>query len=259
MPSCQLYASQEEICDGRNLDLISAVEALGKNQHAKCDVAWWNSCRITWCDWGGECGEDSSQQEAGVGYLELDMRTWAGWGHVTPGESSAREDEVTAGDDCSAALSLGLLWWPLPSLICGLRPHGPVQQWSRSFWLPVVEIGGVSPGTCLLGPVYWIKILFNSGYAGLELFKKPSSWFNFIGEIDVPCLSHVCAPCPHFWLAPESLVTPCQDVPTPDVTHNKEQQSTRKIKIKLIKRGCGCALLVTLTRKQRVMREHTWF
>lgn len=154
---------------------------------------------------------------------------------------------------------ISLLWWPLPSLICGVRPHGLVQQWSRSFWLPVVEIGGVSPGTCLLGPVYWIKILFNSGYAGLELFKKPSSWFNFIGEIDVPCLSHVCAPCPHFWLAPESLVTPCQDVPTPDVTHNKEQQSTRKIKIKLIKRGCGCALLVTLTRKQRVMREHTWF
>lgn len=74
MPLCQLYASQEEICDGGNLDFISAVEALGKKQHEKFDVAWWNSCRITWCDWGEECGEDSSLQEAGVGYLELDMR-----------------------------------------------------------------------------------------------------------------------------------------------------------------------------------------
>lgn len=59
-------------------------------------------------------------------------------------------------------------------------------------------------------------------------------------------------------------MTPCQHVPAPDVTHSSEEQSPRRtkiklIKIKLIKRGCVCALLVTLTWKQRVtvMGEHT--
>lgn len=38
---------------------------------------------------------------------------------------------------------ISLLLWPLPAVICRVRVNGLVQQASRSFWLPVVEIEGV--------------------------------------------------------------------------------------------------------------------
>lgn len=59
---------------------------------------------------------------------------------------------------------ISLLWWPLPSLICGVRHHGLVQQSSRSFWLPVVEIVEESH----LGPVYWKVIQDMQGWSCLR-------------------------------------------------------------------------------------------
>lgn len=49
-------------------------------------------------------------------------------------------------------------------------------------------------------------------------------------------------------------MTPCQYVPKPNVSHNSNKQSHRRIILEISGRGCGCGcgILVTLTWKQRV-------